>query len=115
MLVEKITNRLGSLSRGAQDELRLAQEQAFERIHKVLFKAETEVARTARFMSAEQRFEKANSELAQAEGHLLSALSSIYKALCYAAPHLSCKITGKAIKEVQGVVRLDSESPKTRK
>jgi len=115
MLVEKITNRLGFLSRAAQDELRLAQEQTFDRVQKMLFKAETEVADNARFMNSEQRLDKVNSELAQAEEHLLSALSSVYKALCYAAPHISRKITGQAIKDIQGVVLLETESPKARK
>jgi len=112
MLIDKVANRLGFLSRAAQAEIRLAQEQAHERIQKVLFKAETEVTRKARFMSTEQRLDSANSELAEAEAHLLSALSSIYKALCYVAPQMSHMITGQTIKEIEGVVRLDSASKK---
>ena len=103
------------LSVSVQDELFLAQEQASERIQKVLFKAEAEVADKVRFMNTEQRLDKANSELIQAEEHLLAALSSLYKALCYTVPHVSRALSGQAIKEIQGVIRLDVEQSKTSK
>jgi CRISPR/Cas system-associated endoribonuclease Cas2 len=99
-----ISNRLDAIINPVRNEMRLAQEQALKRIQQVIFKAETEVAHEARFMTLEQRLKKAEKELEKAEEQLLSALSSIIKALSYIAPQNNFFIRITPIKEIKGRV-----------
>ena len=111
MFGSMITNRLGTMISPARTEIRLAQEQALERINKVLRKAEKEVSHKGRFMSTEQRFSAAESELENAEQHLLSALSSMFKAINYMAPNINLFNTIMPIKEITGIT-IDQEPPR---
>ena len=104
MIGKMISDRLGVIINPARREVRAAQEQAFERVQQVLFSAESEVAREGRFMTPEQKLHSAEKELEKAEGHLLSALSSMYKAVCYIAPQINPFINHQPLKEVKGEV-----------
>ena len=101
MLVKTISGYLDAVMEPARHEIRLAQEQAFERIQKVLLKVEEEVAQEGRFMSTEQRMATAENELAKAEEHLLSALGSMYKAVCYIVPQINPLNHMRAIKDIK--------------
>lgn len=116
MLVKKISNRLDAIISPVRSELRLAQEQAIERIQQVIFKAEKEVAREGRFLTPEQRMHKAQSELEKAEEQLLSALGSMIKALWYIAPKENPFINIAPIKDIKGsVIDQDQNEPAKRK
>ena len=114
MLVKTISNRLDALISPARNELRLAQEQAFERIQQVISMAEKEIAREGRFLSAEQRVQKAIKELEKAEEQMLSALGSIIKAIWYIAPQDNPFIDISPIKDIKGSV-LDEEQTEASK
>ena len=104
MLVKTISNRLDALISPARNELRLAQEQAFELIQQVISTAEKEIAREGRFLTAEQRFQKAVKELEKAEEQMLSALGSIIKAIWYIAPQDNPFIDISPLKDIKGTV-----------
>ena len=104
MIGTRISNSLGELIKPLRQEMRLAQEQTLERIQKVIFKAETEVAQEGRFMSQEQRLKEATKELEKAEEQLLSALGSITKALSYIAPQSNLFVHFSPIKDIKGQV-----------
>lgn len=110
MLVKMISNRLDAIISPVRNELRLAQEQAFERIQHVIASAEKDVAREGRFMTPEQRMEKAKSELDKAEDQLLLALGSMIKALWYIAPKENPFINITPIKDIKGSVIDQGES-----
>lgn len=104
MLVKMISNRLDAITSPVRSELRLAQEQAFERIQQVISTAEKEIAREGRFLTAEQRFQKAIKELEKAEEQMLSALGSIVKAIWYVAPQDNPFIDISPLKDIKGTV-----------
>lgn len=112
MLVKMISNRLDAITSPVRSELRLAQEQAFERIQQVISTAEKEIAREGRFLTAEQRFQKAIKELEKAEEQMLSALGSIVKAIWYVAPQDNPFIDISPLKEIKGsVLEQDKNTP----
>jgi hypothetical protein len=112
MFVKTISNRLDAIISPARNELRLAQEQALERIQQVISKAENEVALKGRFMSVEQRFQQAIKELENAEEQLLSALGSMVKALGYIAPEANPFFDIPRIKDIKGsVIDPDQQEP----
>lgn len=113
MIGKTISNRLDAIINPMRNEIRLAQEQAVERIQKVIFNAETEVAKEGRFMTQEQRLQKATTELEKAEEHLLSALSSIVKSLSYIAPKNNLFVRFSPIKDIKGQV-IDQVEDETR-
>ena len=108
MIDKLFTNRFDAIITPAKSEILLAQEQALERIRQVFQQAEAEVAHESQFMSSEQRMKTAESELEKVEEHLLSALKSVVKALCYiaplAAPLIPSFVRVHPIKELKGVV-----------
>lgn len=104
MIGKMISNRLDAIISPVRNELRLAQEQAFERIQQVIINTETEIAHEGRFITPEQRQQKAEKELEKAEEHLLSALSSVIKALYYITPQDNPFISITPIKEIKGSV-----------
>jgi hypothetical protein len=104
MFMKTMTQRLDAILAPARNEMRLAQEQAIERIQQVMVKAEKEVADNTRFMTDEQRVDTAEQELEKAEAHLLSALGSLYKALCYIAPTVNPLNHLAQIKEIKAEV-----------
>jgi len=109
MFGKTISGHLDTIIAPARHEIRLAQEQAFEKIQKVISKVEEEVAQESRFMSTEQRMATAEKELDKAEEHLLSALGSMYKAVCYIAPQINPLNHMQPIKDIKAEVisRLD--------
>lgn len=104
MFVKTITQRLEAVINPLFNEVRLAQEQALERIQKVIFNAETEATQEGRFMSQEQRLNNAKTELDKAEEQLLSALGSIVKALSYIAPQNNLFVHFSSLKDIKGQV-----------
>ncbi len=116
MLGKNISHRLDALINPLRNELRLAQEQAIERIQKIIFKAEKEVAQEGRFMTQEQRLNSATKELEKAEEHLLSALGSIVKAISYIAPQHNLFVNFSPIKDIKGqVINQDQDDATTPK
>lgn len=116
MMGKHISNRLDSIINPMRHELRLAQEQALERIQQVIFKAETEAAQESQFMTQEQRLKKATAELEKAEVQLLSALGSITKALSYIAPQNNLFVRFSPIKDIKGhVIDQVQDNSSTRK
>lgn len=99
-----ISNRWDAIVNPVREELRLTEEQTLKRIQQVLSNAETEVAREGRFMTPKQRLKTAEKELEKAEVQLLSALSSVFKALCYVAPQINPLHKHLQIKEIKGKV-----------
>jgi len=85
------TNTLNSLLNPNIKEIREAQEQAIQRIQNTLLQAENEVAQKASLMTDEQRLNEVESELKKTEEHLLSALGSLFKAICYVAPPINLR------------------------
>jgi len=115
MMVGKIiSNRWDAIVNPVRQELRSAEEQALKRIQQVLSNAEAEVVREGRFMTPKQRLKTAEKELQYAEEHLLSALSSVFKALCYIAPQINPLHKHLQIKEIKGKVvdKLESQPSK---
>jgi len=102
MIIKSISNRLDAIISPIQSELRLAQEQTYERIQKVIDKAEKDITKEGRFLAPEQRLQKAIKELEKAEEQMLSALGSIIKALWYIAPKENPFIDVKPIKDIKG-------------
>lgn len=113
-LNKMISNRLDAIISPVRSELRLAQEQAIERIQNVIVKAETEVAEKGRFMTQDQRMQKALSELEKAEEQMLSALSSMVKALAYIAPQNNLLTRFSPIKDIEGTIVQDAQSESNR-
>ena len=103
-MMKMISNRIDAVMSPVRNELRLAQEQAMERIFKVIEKAEKEVDRESRFLSPQQRFELSMSELEKAEEHLLSALGSMVKALRFIAPESKLFANFSPLKDIRGTV-----------
>jgi len=91
MIPKIFTNTLNSLLNPNIKEIREAQEQAIQRIHNTLLHAENEVAQKASLMTDEQRLNEVESELKKTEEHLLSALGSLFKAICYVAPPINLR------------------------
>ena len=91
MIPKIFTNTLNSLLNPNVKEIREAQEQAIERIQTTLMHAENEVAQKAPLMTEEQRLNEVENELKKTEEHLLSALGSLFKAVCYVAPPLNLR------------------------
>jgi len=104
MIGKMIFNRLDAIVNPVHNELRVAQEQTFERIQQVLSDSEAEVAHEIRFMSPEQRLKTAEKELEKVEEQLLSALSSMFKVFWYVAPQINPFNLSPSIKEVEGEV-----------
>lgn len=103
-MIRTISNQLEAVLNPVRNELRLAQEQALERIKKVVHTAEKEVAQESRFLSTQQKIELSMSELEKAEEHLLSALSSMVKALRLIAPESNLFSNFTPLKDIRGTV-----------
>ena len=103
-MMKTISKRLDAVINPVRNEMKLAQDQAIERIKKVIHKAEQEVDQDSRFLSPQQRYEQSLQELEQAEHHLLSALGSLVKALRYIAPQTSLFIDFAPLKDIKGTV-----------
>ena len=114
MLGINITNRLDKVIYPARNEIRAAQEKALERIHNVFQKAENEVLWNGRHLSPEERMESAEKELEKAEEHLLSAISCMYKALCYAVPEAISRINILPMKDIEAEIVVEDKSKRTR-
>ena len=105
MIPKIFSNTLSSLLNTNAKEVREAQEQSLERIQNTLLNAESEVARKGQYMTENQRLNAAESELKKTEEHLLSALSSLFKAACYVAPQLNNRyLNFKHEKSIKGEV-----------
>ena len=99
-----ISNRWDAVIHPMREELRSTEEQTFKRIQQVLSNAEAEVAHEGRFMTPKQRLQTAEKELEKAEEQLLTALSSVFKAICYIAPQINPLAKRFQIKEIKGKV-----------
>ena len=110
MLGIKITNRLDELNYPAHSQIRAAQEKAIERINQIFHKAENEVQWKGRHLSPEQRMESAEKELRKAEEHLLSAISCMYKAVCYAVPDAISRINILPMKDIEAELVVEDET-----
>ncbi|MDX1452026.1 MAG: hypothetical protein R3183_05665 [Oleiphilaceae bacterium] len=114
MLGINITKRLDEITYPVRNDIRTAQEKTLERIQRLFREAENEVQWKGQHLSPEQRMESAEKELEKAEEHLLSAISSMYKALCYVVPDVISRINILPMKEIKGelVVEGKPEAPR---
>lgn len=103
-MIKTISNQLEAVLNPVRNELRLAQQQAIERIQKVILNAEKEVAQESRFLTTQQRIELSMTELEKAEEHLLSALGSMVKALRLIAPESNLFTNFSPLKDIKGTV-----------
>ncbi len=100
-----ISKILSTIFTPAHNEIRKAQEQALERVRSVLLRAEADVANSSQLMTPEQRIKAAEKELEKTEEHLLSALSSMFKALCYVSPQVNQLLSSVPIKGGEFIAR----------
>lgn len=97
MIPKIFSNTLNAILNPNAKEIREAQEQSIARIQDTLLNAENEVTSKGQFMSDEQRINAAENELKKTEEHLLSALGSLFKAVCYVSPQINQLINGMSI------------------
>ena len=104
MIGEMLSNLWHAIVNPVREELRSTEKQTLKRIQEVLWNAEKEVASEGHFMTPKQRLQAAEMEIKKAEEQLLSALSSVFKALCYVAPQINPRHKHLQIKEIEGKV-----------
>jgi hypothetical protein len=109
MLGINITNRLDKMTSPGRYEIRRAQEKALERIQRTFQKAENEVQWKGQHLSPKQRMESAEKELVKAEEHLLSAISCMYKALCYTVPDVISLINIRPMKDIEAELVIEDK------
>ena len=114
MLGINITNRLDKMTSPTRSEIHRAQEKALERIQQIFQKAENEVQWKGHHLSPEQRMESAEKELEKAEEHLLSAISCMYKALCYTVPNVISRINILPMKDIEAELVLEDKPEQAR-
>lgn len=115
MLGINITNRLDEIVYPVRNEIRVAREKALERILQRFREAENEVQWKGQHLSPEQRFESAEKELEKAEEHLLSAISCMYKALCYVVPDAIARINILPMKDIEAELVVEEKLEDTRR